>query len=297
MSKNASRRGVREFLSSKCRRIRNRLDHSVPASNKSLSDQCVLPPAQENPSSFSRIAAASSLNIILALPQARNNEVLNQIHGQEDFEKSSLEGLSQQVNANVSGVVDHSLRALAYEDLRVMNPELVERFNYCLGISTISDKVNGESANLSIEKEHLDKTTPIRKCFEQTIKVIFASKDYISSAVSVNPYAALAWTGISLLLPLLLNPTQGNEAPIRGLNYIANLIVVYRWQEKIYLHDDDASSDFRDLAERLDTKILEYEATLLIHTQQNLPKRWVRNVFQAGYWASQVEIMKSYDAK
>ena len=51
-------------------------------------------------------------------------------------------------------------------------------------------------------KEHLDKTTPIRKCFEQTIKVIFASKDYISSAVSVNPYAALAWTGISLLLPV-----------------------------------------------------------------------------------------------
>ena len=30
--------------------------------------------------------------------------------------------------------------------------------------------------------------------------------------------------------------------------------------------------------------------------QQNFPRRWVRNVFQAGDWASQVKDMKSYDA-
>ena len=177
-----------------------------------------MPSVQEALSSISRTAAASSSNIIPALPQAKNNEVLYQMQSQEDSEKSCSGELSQQVDASISGIADHSLWALAYEDLRVTNPELVERFNDCLGISIVSDKVKGESADPSIErivqkalqeleqaknaKKHLDKTSPVRKCFEQTIKVVSASKDYISSVVSVNPYAALAWTGISLLLPV-----------------------------------------------------------------------------------------------
>ena len=56
-------------------------------------------------------------------------------------------------------------------------------------------------------------------------------------------------------------------------------------------------SDFKDSAIRLYTTILEYEATLLVHMHQNPPKRWVRNVFQAGGWSSRVKTIQLRDAE
>jgi len=99
---------------------------------------------------------------------------------------------------------------------------------------------------------------------------------------------------------LLLNPTLENEAAIKGLDYIANLIVVYRWQEKTYLHNnhnDNASSDFMNLAKPLYTKILEYEATLLVHIQQKPLKQWAKDVFGANDWTGRVTSIQLLDAK
>lgn len=111
-----------------------------------------------------------------------------------------------------------SLWALAYKDLREAQPELVKNFSNCLGISTTGTK-DGELVYPDIEgaahealeeikqakasKEKLSRTSAtIRKYFEQIVKVVIASNDFISTAVSANPYAALAWTGVSLLLPV-----------------------------------------------------------------------------------------------
>lgn len=94
---------------------------------------------------------------------------------------------------------------------------------------------------------------------------------------------------------LLLKPTEENEAAIKGLNCIANLIVVYRWQEKLYLHDN-AASEFRDLAKPLYTKILEYEATLLVHIQQKPLKQWTKDVFGFNDWTSHVASIQLLDA-
>jgi hypothetical protein len=111
-----------------------------------------------------------------------------------------------------------SLWALAYRDLQKANPELVESFSHCLGIGTaltdtttfVYSDIKGPAHKALEEinearnsKDKLDGTSvTIRKYFEQTIKIVIASKDFISSAVSANPYAALAWTGVSLLLPV-----------------------------------------------------------------------------------------------
>ena len=95
---------------------------------------------------------------------------------------------------------------------------MVKKFSHFLGISTSGTK-DGELVYPDIErvaheafgkiqqardlKEKLSGTSAtIRKCFEQTMKFVIASNDFISKAVSVNPYAALAWTGVNLLLPV-----------------------------------------------------------------------------------------------
>ena len=98
---------------------------------------------------------------------------------------------------------------------------------------------------------------------------------------------------------LLLNPSLENEAAIRGLDYIANLMIVYRWQEKAYLGDDDhdAVSDFQDSTKRLYSKILEFEATLLVYMHRNLSERWVRGVIKADDWTSRLEHIKLCEAQ
>lgn len=119
-----------------------------------------------------------------------------------------------------------SLWALAFEDLEKANPELIEKFKYCMGAVNEADNVqNYESATKEIvqnafakindlSKETISgKSDKIRKYFEQTIKLVISTKDFISAAVVANPYAATAWTGVCLVLPVSgLNKTRFDNA-------------------------------------------------------------------------------------
>lgn len=110
-----------------------------------------------------------------------------------------------------------SLWAFAFKDLQKANPELIEKFKYCIGVGSEADGLqNPESSTkdmvqnglskideVIISKEALNgKSDKIRKYFEQTIKLVISAKDFISAAVAANPSAAMAWTGICLVLPV-----------------------------------------------------------------------------------------------
>lgn len=38
--------------------------------------------------------------------------------------------------------------------------------------------------------------------FNKAVKIMVAAKDFVSSAVSAEPHAALAWAGVCLFLPV-----------------------------------------------------------------------------------------------
>ena len=46
------------------------------------------------------------------------------------------------------------------------------------------------------------KSIKIREYGEKLVKFVVWSKDFISSAISAEPHAALAWAGVTLLLPV-----------------------------------------------------------------------------------------------
>ena len=217
--------------------------------------------------------------------------------------------------------------ALAFEALRNKNPSLIESFEFCLGINGEDNKkgiVQTMANHLAHEgflkiktfnesKEALHgRTANVRKSFEQILKIITAGKDAISAVAAVNPYAAAAWTGVCFVLPvgnltdevflstnlpqLLLSPTQENGAAIEGLDCIIHLMTIYKWQENIYL-SKDPRMDLIDSMKNLYVKILEYEATLLIHVHQNPPKRWVRDVFKAGDWLDRMKDIQKLDSR
>ena len=110
-----------------------------------------------------------------------------------------------------------SLWDVAYEQLRTSDPDLVLRFQRCLAAMTnqAEDVAMGpEFADRTVEEalsrlreaqveRNLHRTSAkVRKYFEGSVKLVIASKDLISGAVAANPYAAMAWSGISIMLPV-----------------------------------------------------------------------------------------------
>ncbi|MCJ1247609.1 hypothetical protein MMC30_004824 [Trapelia coarctata] len=311
MSKDESQRRFRDLFSSKKRKEKNQLGLRVPATSDTPLGSSAASSTEGIIPSNSRTTTALSLNAVQGPSQPKEGANRKQTLDQEPSGEQLSKKLPHRTKREPV-IVEPSLWALAYKDLQEAQPELVEKFSHCLGISTtrtkdgklvypdiegVAHKALGEIQQARDLEEKLRGTSAtIRKYFEQTVKVVIASNDFISKAVSANPYAALAWTGVSLLLPLLLNPTQENEAAIKGLDYIANLIVVYRWQEKNYLHASDASSDFMNFAKPLYTRILEYEATLLVHIQQKPLIHWAKDVFGANDWTGRVTSIQLLDA-
>ncbi|KAL8868842.1 MAG: hypothetical protein Q9174_004717 [Haloplaca sp. 1 TL-2023] len=202
-----------------------------------------------------------------------------------------------------------SLWAQAYEILRQENPVLIHEFGRSLGVDDTSNHLGHDSgidtaAERALAEIHAVETQRaqskvverVDRFSQRAIKIIVASKDLIALATSANPYAALAWSGVSLLLPLLLNPSQESEAATAGLDYAVNLMAVYEWQEKTYLRMEDCTARLEGLVIRLYALILEYEATLLVHMRRYAFKKWARDVFNSGEWSDRLAALQRQDA-
>ncbi|KAL8696786.1 MAG: hypothetical protein Q9201_007476, partial [Fulgogasparrea decipioides] len=223
----------------------------------------------------------------------------------EDATATQSRNPPQQTVASSTTTTEKSLWALAYEKLRQKNPELTQKFTDCLEINTnapsnevgsgmdqMAQKAIEKIQNIEDSKKHTGTAMAVRKA----VDIVIASKSFISSAVLANPYAAIAWSGVSLLLPLLLNPTQEHEAAQEGLEYIINLMDVYELQEKTYLRADDAAlSSLRSGIIRLYSMIMDYEATLLVYLHELSAKRWTKSVFNAGVWSNRVQDIRKHE--
>ena len=135
------------------------------------------------------------------------------------------------------------LWTLAYNKLKGQDPELIRKFRGCLGLTGTDDgDINDteldditKRAFRELEKseevngDKLSRTkASIRKYFEQTVKVVSASNALISAAISSNPYAALAWTGVSLLLPVSrLNISPCRCETTRGRRESCGLLLAF----------------------------------------------------------------------
>jgi N-terminal domain of NWD NACHT-NTPase len=77
------------------------------------------------------------------------------------------------------------------------------------------------------------------------------AEDYIKDAVKDLPYASIVMAGVSLVLPLLKNPTAVETANQQGFTYVTSQMRYYVAMESLLL-PEDMKADLRvDLTERL----------------------------------------------
>ena len=105
----------------------------------------------------------------------------------------------------------------SYRALQLREPELAEAYERVV-VPKAADVIHRPLSSMDIEticRERLqDRDTSrwvihlgkqplkVREQGERVIKFVLWSKDIVSQALSAQPYAALAWSGVSILLPV-----------------------------------------------------------------------------------------------
>ncbi|KAI0436217.1 hypothetical protein F4803DRAFT_243029 [Xylaria telfairii] len=200
----------------------------------------------------------------------------------------------------------------AYEKFANREPKLAKDYNTHLATISGDDTVpRTDFSNPSwaksiverLQKNREDKQWHIifhgrdigfREQAEKLAKVFLWCNGIVKDALSAQPYAALAWSGISILLPLLTSATAQHETMLLHFDAI-NHVQIY-WKA----YQDTFSEEFRldngmttDLVE-LYSHIFEYQARTICHLSRAQLSRGWDKVTGGNDWegkASQVKAL------
>ncbi|KAJ4039148.1 hypothetical protein NW756_009737 [Fusarium oxysporum] len=150
-----------------------------------------------------------------------------------------------------------------------------------------------------------DRPIVVRQGVVKAIRVVNAFKPIISGAVAAEPHAALAWAGISTVLPILENVFQQDEDAANGLINIIFLMIRYQ-----QLYEPGFASEFTDsghhsestrqLLSRIRTELIDiyaqvylYQARFILqYATRGRAHRALRNALAADGWK---ELWKSIE--
>lgn len=139
------------------------------------------------------------------------------VTGQERHPPLTQHGYNKDVIAIGDANNSKDLWLQAYEALKLREPDLVAAYNRLLAPTitnfadpSLSPELIETIINSNLQDREADqwvinlgkKSVKVREQGEKIIKFILWSKDIVSEALSAQPYAALAWSGVSILLPV-----------------------------------------------------------------------------------------------
>ena len=192
----------------------------------------------------------------------------------------------------------------AYQDLTIPEKALVETFErnilYIANATADTEQTPfdyGSIQKLAEQKIDARKTERLfiqlgnhpmefRAVGEKIIEGLLWSSTFIGAAVSTQPYAALAWSGVSMVLPLLLNNSKQDSTMIEGLEKITNLMQLFHIREEIYLRDVRRHPwpEFEVAVVKLYSTVFEYDAGVINHLSDPTAKRGLSGTFLPRRW-------------
>ncbi|KAL6714270.1 hypothetical protein ACLMJK_007693 [Lecanora helva] len=235
----------------------------------------------------------------------------------DDIERESL-ALRDRDEVWAEGVTNDPISSkdlwgLAYRVLKHREPDLAEAYERVIA----SHVTNSTSGPITINPDFIqdfvtsqikfreasqwvwtlrERTIKVREQCEKIIKFIIWSKDLVSSALTAQPYAALAWSGVTLLLPLFLNSSQQSASMLEGLNSITDLMRLYKIREKIYLEAGEIpAKQFAEAVTRLYADIFEFQARLICYLSKRSVKRGIRGTLKLDDWEGMLKKIQTSD--
>ncbi|KAI1839457.1 hypothetical protein JX266_014332, partial [Neoarthrinium moseri] len=121
------------------------------------------------------------------------------------------------------------------------------------------------------------KDVKFREQAEKLVKVAGWCNGIVKDALSAQPYAALAWSGVSILLPLLTTGTAQHEAMLLGFDATHRVQVYWKAFQDAFSQDLDGGTSravYDGLVE-LYSHVLEYQARVICHlSSAQLSRAW-----------------------
>lgn len=136
--------------------------------------------------------------------------------------------------------------------------------------------------------------------------VAFAN-NFITSALSGDPHAALAWAGVSIFLPLLLNPKLQDDALREGLDSIASILCEFTVTERIYLECQSSNAidcspdsvalqkEFEKAITALLTTIIEFQARAACQASKNTILRTIEDIIKYNDWTTLLKTIRTHE--
>ncbi|KAF7908887.1 uncharacterized protein EAE98_012445 [Botrytis deweyae] len=203
----------------------------------------------------------------------------------------------------------------AYVTSKVQEPELMEDYTRILlhELNTTLGGNNSRNAPISnhtlvqLMRKKLDgfsiPSSRSEDKIEKVVKVLMAAKSFIDFAFQSEPHAAVAWTGVSMFLPLLINPITEKAGCREGLEKIPPLIDRYSLLE-ISVSDPTSTNENRSSKVKqqlkktilqLYTKILLYEARVIVQFSGKFVIRHLRDTFKLNDWKNMFNEINKLD--
>lgn len=153
-----------------------------------------------------------------------------------------------------------------------------------------------------------DLTVEMKTQVDRIVKAILFAKDLVSPAVSAEPHAALAWAGVCMLLPLLLNPEIQKKALVEGLDYISSLVIRFTTIERLYQQGhrprslldqenfEELNRSFEAQLTKLYSKVLNYQAQVICQMGRHILIRNGRDILKLDDWSILLDDIKKAEA-
>ncbi|KKZ62642.1 hypothetical protein EMCG_03052 [[Emmonsia] crescens] len=205
-----------------------------------------------------------------------------------------------------SKLVDAYERGLfAIEDLRQKAPEGEDRE---IQLQKLLDSKLQDIENSQMKISIHGKEVVIKDQVRKVVQSILSVKNYIGTVASTEPHAALAWTGVLIILPVIANPITQDDDAMEGLEYISELLVRCKVTEDTYrenlactlaasyssvpAHLVELNASFRAKAVSIYSQILKYQISLSQQYSRSGLFRFLRDCVIADDWQGMLESIK-----
>ncbi|KAF4636392.1 hypothetical protein G7Y89_g1706 [Cudoniella acicularis] len=124
------------------------------------------------------------------------------------------------------------------------------------------------------------------------------AEDYIKDAIKDLPYASIVMAGVSLVLPLLKNPTAVEAANQGGFNYVTSQMRYYVKMESLLLPEEMKLDLKADLTERLVDLyelIIDFQVRSVIRFYRSRTKNFLRGTINYDGWDKNLQDIKDGD--
>lgn len=141
----------------------------------------------------------------------------------------------------------------------------------------------------------------VKKQAAQISQIVLKFKDFIADAVKASPAASVAVAGVSMVLPLLLNPTTLDDANKSGLTYVVSRMLFYigveeqLWPKRLTLSTDLQRELEADLI-ALYKAVISFQIKSVLRFYRNWAATAMRDVVKWDDWDALLEEVKAAEA-